>query len=396
MPIQLSNRVGKVSPSQTLSIGTLTARIQESGKNVINLATGQPDFDTPDHIKKAAIKAIRDGYTKYTSVGGSLLLRQAIVDKMKRENALDYDAEKQILVSCGAKHSLYNLCQALLDVGDEVIIPKPYWVSYPEMVKLAGGKPVFTDIGNQPELKLNAAELRRCITKNTKMLILNSPNNPSGGVYDEEELRSLSEVLLEHPPITIVSDDIYEHILFGNRTFKNIINVCPDLYERSIIVNGVSKAYSMTGWRIGYTCTSAEVNNAMKKIQSHSTSNPASISQEAAREALSGSQDFVKESNQIFEQHHDYAYKQLCATEGIECLPSAGSFYLFADFSKVIESLPNVSNDLELAEYFLKEVHVATVPGIAFGMSGYLRISFSTTLDNMKTGIARIRDAIKC
>ncbi len=394
LPTDLSSRVQRVSPSQTLSIGTLAAKIRARGEDVINLAAGQPDCDTPEHIKQAAIEAIRAGKTKYTPVGGTAALKQAIADKMKRENKLDYDPGKQVLVSCGAKHSLYNLCQALLDEGDKVIIPVPFWVSYPEMVKLAGASPVFAVTDQQHQLKIGVDELRRAITDDTRLLILNSPNNPSGSVYDNQELHALAEVLLEYPRITIVSDDIYEHILFGGRAFSNIVNVCPALYERSLIVNGVSKAYSMTGWRIGYTCGPEEIIDALRKIQSHSTSNPTSIAQEAAAAALTGPQDFVERLERSLEERHECIYELLRDIEGVKCLPATGSFYIFPDFSAVIAARSDIDDDLALAKYLLEKHHVATVPGIAFGMPGHLRLSFSTDLKSIKTGISRIRDAI--
>ena len=387
--------MGNVSPSQTLSIGALAAKIRAEGKDVINLAAGQPDFDTPEHVKQAGIAAITEGRTKYTPVGGTVALKKAIADKMKRENRLDYDAETQVLASCGAKHSLYNLCQALLNEGDEVIVPVPFWVSYPEMIKLSGGKPVFVAPKDRRKLKIDADDLRRAMTADTRLLLLNSPNNPSGAVYEERELRALAEVLLERPKITVVSDDIYEHLTFSGHAFSNVVNACPALYRRSVVVNGVSKAYSMTGWRIGYACGPAEVIDAMKKIQSHSTSNPCSVSQEAARAALEGPQDFVKELNRSFEERHACIYEMLQEIDGVECRPSAGSFYVFPNFSAAIEAHPTVKNDLELAEYLLKELCVATVPGIAFGMTGYIRMSFSTDLKSIETGIARIRDALK-
>ncbi len=393
LPIDLASRVGKISPSQTLSIGTLAAKIRARGEDVINLAAGQPDHDTPDHVKQAAIAAIHAGKTKYTPIGGTASLRHAVADKMKRENGLDYDPEQQVLVSCGAKHSLYNLCQALLNEGDEAIIPVPFWVSYPEMVKLAGGKPVFAPAAPAHRFKLGADDLRRALTPRTRLLILNSPNNPSGAVYDEPELRALAEVLLEHPEVTIISDDIYEHVLFGGRAFSNIVNVCPALYERSLIVNGVSKAYSMTGWRIGYACGPARVIDAIKKIQSHSTSNPTSIAQEAAQAALAGPQDFVAELNRSFEERHARIHALVCGLEGVHCLPAAGSFYIFPDFSAFIAARRDLGDDLALAEHLLEKIHVATVPGIAFGRPGHLRMSFSTGLKSIETGLARIRDA---
>ncbi len=395
MPVDLSSRVGNISPPQTLSIGTLAAKIRAEGKDVINFAAGQPDFDTPEHVKQAGIAAINGGHTKYTPVGGTAPLKKAIADKMRRENRLDYDAETQVLVSCGAKHSLYNLCQALLNKGDEVIVPVPFWVSYPEIIKLSGGEPVLVTPENRRDLKITENDLRRVITADTRLFFLNSPNNPAGALYDEKELRALAEVLLEHPKITIVSDDIYEHLIFNGRTFSNVVNVCPALYDRTVVVNGVSKAYSMTGWRIGYACGPAEVVDAMKKVQSQSTSNPCSISQEAARAALEGPQDFVRELRRSFEERHARTYEMLRGIEGVECRPSAGSFYVFPNFSAAIEAHPDVKDDLELAEYLLKELYVATVPGIAFGMPGYIRMSFSTDLKSIETGITRIHDAMK-
>lgn len=395
MPVDLSSRVGNISPSQTLSIGALAAKIRAGGKDVIGFAAGQPDFDTPEHVKQAGIAAITGGHTKYTPVDGTVALKEAIAGKMKRENHLEYDAETQVLVSCGAKHSLYNVCQALLDKGDEAVVPVPFWVSYPEIIKLSGGKPVLVTPNNRRDLKITAEDLRRVITADTRLLLLNSPNNPSGSLYEEQELRALAEVLLEHPKITIVSDDIYEHLIFGGRTFSNVVNVCPALYDRTIIVNGVSKAYSMTGWRIGYACGPAAIVDAMKKVQSQSTSNPCSVSQEAARAALEGPQDLVEERRRSFEERHACIYEMLRGMNGVECRPSAGSFYVFPDFSAAIEVHPRVKDDLELAEYLLKEVYVATVPGIAFGMPGHLRMSFSTDLKSIETGITRIRDAMK-
>ena len=395
LPVQLSNRVGNVSPSQTLSISALAAQIRARGKDVINLSAGQPDRDTPQFVKQAAIAAISAGKTRYTPVGGTASLKRAIADKMKRENNLDYDAETQVMASCGAKHSLYNVCQALLEEGDEVIIPVPFWVSYPEIVKLAGGRPVPATPGHGHGMKIGPDELRRAVTGSTRLLILNSPNNPSGAAYDERELRALAEVLLEYPGIAVISDDIYEHILFGGRTFSNLVNVCPELYTRTIVINGVSKAYSMTGWRIGYACGPAEVIDAMKKIQSHSTSNPNSIAQEAAQAALEGPQDFVIEMNREFEKRHARIHELLSNIENVKCLPSSGSFYIFPDFSAAIENHPRVDDELALARYLLQEAHVATVPGIAFGMPGYLRVSFSAALESIETGVARIRDAMQ-
>ncbi len=372
----------------------LANRIRATGKDVINLSAGQPDFDTPDHIKQAAIEAIHSGRTKYTPIGGTSLLKQAIADKMKRENNLDYDAETQVFASCGAKHSLYNICQVLLEAGDEVIVPAPFWVSYPEMIRLTEAIPKILASRHENFLKITADQLRDAITDKTRMLILNSPNNPSGAVYNERELRALAEVLLEHPNITVVSDDIYEHILFGGRNFANIASVCPELRERTLVVNGVSKAYSMTGWRIGYTCGPVEVIDAMRKIQSHSTSNPTSISQDAAARALSGSQELVETFNQKFEKRHACIHALLCDIDGVQCLPAEGSLYVFPDFSRIISQSTQLKDDLELAQYLLESTYVATVPGIAFGMPGHLRISFSSDRKSIETGITRIKDLL--
>ena len=372
----------------------LAAKIRASGKDVINLSAGQPDFDTPEHIKRAAIEAINSGQTKYTPIGGTTMLKQAIADKMQRENNLDYDAETQVFASCGAKHSLHNICQALLNAGDEVIVPAPFWVSYPEMIRLAEATPKIIASRRENFLKITADQLRDAITGKTRMMVLNSPNNPSGAVYSERELNALAEVLLEYPDIVIVSDDIYEHILFGEKNFSNIVNVCPDLYERTLIVNGVSKAYSMTGWRIGYTCGPVEVIDAMRKIQSHSTSNPASISQYAAARALTGPQELVGKFKQKFEKRHMHIHTLLRDIDGVRCLPSEGSFYVFPDFSRVIAREARFRDDLELAQYLLENAYVATVPGIAFGMPGHLRISFSIDSKSIETGITRIRDLL--
>ena len=394
MAPHISNRVGRVSPSQTLSISVLASKVRASGKNVINLSAGQPNFDTPDHIKQAAIASINSGQTKYTPIGGTTLLKKAIAEKMRRENKLDYDAETQVFASCGAKHSLYNICQVLLGPGDEAIVPAPFWVSYPEMIRLADATPVIIAPHDSKRMKITADQLRDALTDKTRMVILNSPNNPSGAVYDKDELRALGEVLLEHPNVTVVSDDIYEHIIFGGRKFNNIINACPDLHKRTLVVNGVSKAYSMTGWRIGYTCGPMEIIDAMRKIQSHSTSNPASISQDAATEALAGSQDLVRIFNQEFEKRHTHMYELLRDINHIECIPSEGSFYIFPNFSRVIDKSSEFNNDLQLAQYLLEKVYVATVPGIAFGMPGHLRISFSIDSESIKTGIMRIRNLL--
>ena len=393
MPPHLSNRVKKASPSQTLSISSLAARLRKEGKDVINLAAGQPDFDTPEHIKTAAIKAIQQGQTKYTAVDGISALKTAIVNKLQRENNLSYKPD-QILVSCGAKHSLYNLFQASLNDGDEVIIPAPYWVSYPEIVKLAGGVPIALPTSLEQHFKIQATDLEKAITSKTRLVMLNSPNNPSGMMYDKHELSALAEVLLQYPDITIASDDIYEHILFGNNTFNNILNVSPQLYDRTVIINGVSKAFSMTGWRIGYAAADPDIIKMMKLVQSQSTSNPTTISQYAAQAALEGPMDFIKESKRIFEERHAFVHKTLNEIDGVRCLPSDGSFYIFPDFSALIAAATTINDDLDLSTYLLNKFYVATVPGTAFGSPGHLRISFSTDMMSLKESMERIKKMV--
>ncbi len=388
-----SHRAQKISPSQTLSISALSNRLRAEGRDVINLAVGQPDFPTPEHVKKAAAQAMRDNKTGYTAVDGTAELKQAVVDKLKRENNLDYAGE-QILVSSGAKHSLYNLCQALLNKGDEVITPAPFWISYPELVKLAEAEPVILRADMGQHFKINAHQLERSITKNTRLLMLNSPNNPSGMLYSRRELEELAEVLLQNPNIYICSDDIYEHFVFGAEPFVNIVNVCPELQSRTIVINGVSKAFSMTGWRIGYAAGPAGLIAVMKKIQSQSTSNPCSISQEAARAALDGPLDFVEKMCETFAGRRAWLGEALRKIEGVETLMPDGSFYVFPDFSGVIERHPEVGNDLELAEYLLMKHHVAAVPGIAFGMVNHLRLSFATGMEELEKAVKRIGEMV--
>ncbi len=393
MEIRISNRAKNIKPSPTLAVSNRAAALRAEGRDVIGLGAGEPDFDTPEHIKQAAIGALADGFTKYTPVGGTAALRQAIVKKFKQENKLDY-SEDQILVSCGAKHSLYNLMQALLNDGDEVVVPAPYWVSYPDMARLAGAEPVIIKTGIEQQFKISKEQLKGVISEKTRLFIINSPSNPTGACYSPEELRELAEVLLEHPDIIIVTDDIYEHILWGQDKFQNILNVCPELYAQTVVVNGVSKAYSMTGWRIGYVGGPLELINAMKKIQSQSTSNPTSIAQVAAQAALEGDQSYINESMGIFKERHDYVFEHLNKLNGVNCEQSQGTFYIFPDFNGVLEQLDDINNDVELAEYFLEKAEVAMVPGSAFGAPGYMRISFATSMENLKEGISRLGKAL--
>jgi len=389
----LSERAKKIKPSPTLAMDAKAKAMKASGVDVVNFGVGEPDFDTPENIKEAAIKAIRDGFTKYTPVGGIDVLKDAIIGKFGKDNALEY-AREEIIVSCGAKHSLYNLMQALLNPGDEVIIPAPYWVSYPDMARLAGAEPVIIKTGIHEGFKINRSQLRGAITKRTRLFVLNSPSNPTGVSYTNNELKELSKILLDHPEIIVVTDDIYEHVLWGQEKFSNILNVCPDLYDQTVVVNGVSKAYAMTGWRIGYVGGPASLVGAMKKIQSQSTSNPTSIAQVAARAALEGDQSYIAESTRIFKERHDFVYKELGKIKGIECQPSDGTFYIFPNMTGIIERMENIDDDLQLAEHFLEKAGVALVPGSAFGAPGCMRISFATSMEKLKDALNRIKNAI--
>ena len=389
MNSKLSTRVQAVKPSPTLAITARAAALRAAGEDVIGLGAGEPDFDTPEHIKAAAKDAIDQGKTKYTAVDGTATLKQAIIDKFKRDNGFDYQPE-QILVSSGGKQSFFNLCQALLDPGDEVIIPAPYWVSYPDMVVLAGGAPVLVHADAAQQFKITPAQLEGAITDNTRLFVINSPSNPTGMAYSKEELAALGEVLRSHPRVIIATDDMYEHILWPGKTFVNILNACPDLYERTLVLNGVSKAYSMTGWRIGYAGGPADIIKAMKKIQSQSTSNPCSISQYAAEAALNGPQDCIAEMLTAFKSRHDYVLERLNSIDGVEALPSDGTFYLFPQVEGFIQRLDGINDDLELAEYLIEKAGVALVPGTAFGSPGHIRLSIATSMENLEKALDRI------
>ena len=389
MNSKLSTRVQAVKPSPTLAITARAAALRAAGEDVIGLGAGEPDFDTPDHIKEAAKKAIDEGKTRYTAVDGTASLKQAVIDKFKRDNGFVYEPE-QILVSSGGKQSFFNLCQALLDPGDEVIIPAPYWVSYPDMVVLAGGAPVLVHADASQQFKITPAQLEGAITDNTRLFVINSPSNPTGMAYSKEELAALGEVLREHPRIIIATDDMYEHILWPGKEFMNILNACPDLYERTLVLNGVSKAYAMTGWRIGYAGGPADIIKAMKKIQSQSTSNPCSISQYAAEAALNGPQDCIAEMLTAFKERHDYVVDRLNTIEGVEALPTDGTFYVFPRVEGFIERLDGIGDDLELAEYLIEKAGVALVPGTAFGSPGHIRLSIATSMENLEKALDRI------
>jgi aspartate aminotransferase len=367
--------------------------LKAAGKDIIGLGAGEPDFDTPEHIKQAAIKAIADGRTKYTAVDGTAELKTAIIEKFRRENSLEYKAS-QILVSCGGKQSFFNLALALLNPGDEVIIPAPYWVSYPDMVLIAEGVPVIlnTDLDNR--FKITPQQLDDAITERTRAVAINSPSNPSGMAYSREELVLLAEVLKKHPHVMVITDDMYEHILWTGAPFCNILNVCPELYDRTFVLNGVSKAYSMTGWRIGYAAGPEKAIAAMKNVQSQSTSNPCSISQAAAAAALNGPQDCVGEMVKAFKARHDYLVDALNGINGVHCLQGDGTFYAFPNFSQAIANLPGIENDIDLAEHLLAESGVALVPGSAFGADGYMRLSFATSMAALEGAVARLKKAL--
>lgn len=389
----LSQRVQRIKPSPTLAVTARAAELRAAGKDVIGLGAGEPDFDTPAHIKQAAIAAIEGGKTKYTPVGGTPELKQAVIDKFKRDNGLEYTAD-QILVSCGGKQSFFNLALSVLNKGDEVIIPAPYWVSYPDMVLVANGTPVVLETTTATDLKITAEQLEAAITPNTKLLVLNSPSNPSGKAYSKAEWEALAAVLRKYPNILIATDDMYEHIWWMDEAFNNIVTAAPDLYDRTFVLNGVSKAYSMTGWRIGYAAGPADIIKAMAKVQSQSTSNPASISQAAATAALNGDQGCVADMVVAFKQRHDYVVEALNNLPGVSCQQSDGTFYAFPDFSAVIARLDGVENDIQLGEFLLEKAGVALVPGSAFGTPGHMRLSYATGLDTLKTAIERIAKAI--
>jgi aspartate aminotransferase len=389
---QLSERVQRVQPSPTLAVTALAASLRAQGRDVIGLGAGEPDFDTPAHIKDAAIAAIQAGQTKYTAVDGTAELKQAVVDKFHRDNGLSYTSE-QILVSCGGKQSFFNLAQALLNPGDEAVIPAPYWVSYPDMVKLAGGEPVIVRAGAEQRFKITPQQLAGAITGRTRLVVLNSPSNPTGIAYTADELAALGEVLAGHPDLVIATDDMYEHILWTTEPFTNIVNARPDLYERTVVLNGVSKAYSMTGWRIGYCGGPKSLIGAMKKIQSQSTSNPASISQAAATAALNGDQECVADMVTQFRERHDYVVEALNDLSGVECVPGDGTFYAFPRIEEAIAAY-GADDDTDFCSRLLDDTGVALVPGSAFGAPGYMRVSFATSMENLRNAMDRLKKAL--
>ncbi len=387
----LAARVSRIKPSATLAVSAKAAQLRAQGKDIIGLGAGEPDFDTPEHIKQAAIDAIHAGQTKYTAVDGTAELKAAICAKLQRDNNLTFEPQ-QILVSCGAKHSIYNVMQALLDSEDEVLVPSPYWVSYPDMARLADAAPVMLTTSQDNDFKLSPDQLRRAINDKTRLLILNSPSNPTGKAYSPDELKALGEVLAEHPKVWVLSDEIYEFIYWGDAPLSNIVNVCPELRDRTIVINGVSKAYAMTGWRIGYAAAPADLIAAMKKIQSQSTSNACSISQAASVAALNGDQACVEQMRLAFRERHDYIIDALNSLPGVKCLRGEGAFYAFPSFEEVIAAKPDVRDDIELAAEMLEIASVALVPGSAFGAPGFMRISFATSMEMLESAIERMRN----
>jgi aspartate aminotransferase len=387
--MKLSERTQRIQPSPTLAITAKAAELRAQGIDVIGLGAGEPDFDTPQHIKQAAIEAINEGFTKYTAVDGIPELKQAIIDKFKRDNGFEY-VPKQILVSVGGKQSCFNLAEALLNDGDEVIIPAPYWVSYPAFALLCGAKPVVIEAHIEQQFKITPEQLEDVITDKTRLMFINSPSNPSGMAYTLEELQALGEVLRKHPNIIIATDDMYEHILFDGKKFVNILNACPDLKDRIVVLNGVSKAYSMTGWRIGYCAGPEDLIKAMKKVQSQSTSNPCSIAQRAAVAALNGPQDCVGEMVVAFKRRHDFVVEGLNAIPGISCASGDGTFYAFADIREAMKT-KGFDDDAAFCAFLLSEAKVAVVPGSAFGIQGYMRLSFATSDEKLKTALERIK-----
>ncbi len=394
MTIKLSQRVQSIKPSPTLAITARAAALRAEGKDIIGLGAGEPDFDTPDHIKQAAIEALDKGQTKYTAVDGTAELKSAIIKKFSRDNGLTYEAN-QILVSCGGKQSFFNLAQALLESGDEVIIPAPYWVSYPDMVLLADAKPVIIIGDRDQRYKITPQQLEDAITDKTRLFVINSPSNPTGMTYTKAELEALGEVLRKYPDILIATDDMYELIYWADEPFYNIVMACPDLYDRTIVMNGVSKAYSMTGWRIGYAGGPAQLIGAMKKIQSQSTSNPTSISQAASVEALNGDQGCVQTMLVEFKKRHDFVVEKLNQIQGITALETDGTFYVFPDISGVLANKPDLTDDLDFAEALLVEKGVAVVPGTAFGLKNHIRLSIATSESNLQNALQRIAEFIE-
>jgi aspartate aminotransferase len=393
--MQLANRVNRIKPSPTLAISAKANALRAEGVDVVSFGAGEPDFDTPQNIKDAAIRAINDGFTKYCPAGGTVELKEAVAEKFKKDNNLSYDIA-QIIISCGAKHSIYNIMQAILEGGTEVIIPAPYWVSYPPMATLAGARPVIVDTQEEEGFKITPAQLKKAITKKTRAILLNSPSNPTGASYRKEELERIAEVAVEKN-IFVISDEIYEKIIYDDYQFVSIASLGKDIYDLTITVNGVSKAYAMTGWRIGYAAGPKEIIAAMTKTQSQSTSNPTSIALKAAVEALRGPQEAVEEMRKEFAKRRDYIVERCNSIEGMSCLKPPGAFYVFPNISGLLGKGfegRRIDSSADLTDYLLDTAKVAVVPGVDFGTEGYLRLSFATSRENIKKGMDRIAEAV--
>jgi len=375
-----------------MAVTALAAELRAAGRDVIGLGAGEPDFDTPEHIREAAIEAIRAGRTRYTAVDGIEELREAVAEKFRRDNGLEYAADR-VIVSGGAKQICYNVCQAVLDPGDEAVIQAPYWVSYPDMVHLAAGEPVMVETNLESGFRMRPEQLAAAITPRTRLVILNSPGNPSGAGYGREELAALGEVLAGHPDIVVATDEIYEHIWWADEPFTSFAEACPALLERTVTINGVSKCYAMTGWRIGYAAGPATLIGAMKKIQSQSTSNACTVSQYAALAALTGDQSCVAEMNRAFRQRHDFVVDALNAIDGVTCRPGEGTFYAFADAREAIARL-GLADDTDLCQMLLNEAGVALVPGSAFGTPGHFRLSYACGLETLRDALGRLESAL--
>jgi aspartate aminotransferase len=386
----LSNRVQNVKPSATLAVTAKATELKSQGIKIVPMGSGEPDFDTPLNIQQAGIQAINDGLTRYTPVDGTTDLKNAIIEKFKRDNNLNYSLT-EVMVSSGGKQVFYNLCQSVINPGDEVIIPSPFWVSYPDMVLLADGVPVIVETGIEENFKISPEQLENAITDRTKLFVINSPSNPTGAVYSKEELVALAKVLEKHPHVMIITDDIYEHIRWNNDPYYNILMVNSSLKDRTIVLNGVSKAYAMTGWRIGYAAGPEAIIKSMKKVQGQSTSNPCSIAQAAAVEALNGDQSFIQMMVDEFKKRHDYLVENLNKIDGVDCPTSDGAFYSFPKVEKLIQRL-GLKNDIEFSTLCLEKLNIALVPGSAFGADGYVRFSFATSMENIQTAVQKLSE----
>ncbi len=392
----LSERIGRIKPSPTLAVSSKAKAMKVKGIDVVSFGAGEPDFDTPQHIKEAAIQAIQNGFTKYTPASGIDELKEAVCEKFARDNGLTFD-KSHVVISCGGKHAFYNLAQVLLDPGDEAIIPAPYWVSYPDMVLLAGGNPVVVETDEANGFKLTPEQLDEALSDKTKIVVINSPSNPTGAAYTREELEALANVILKYPNAHVISDEIYEKIVYDGYTFTSIANCGEEIFKRTIIIHGVSKTYAMTGWRIGFTAGDAAIIKAVSMLQSQSTSNPTSIAQKAAVAALRGPQGPVDDMVRAFQERRDFTISRLNAMEGVSCLTPHGAFYAFPNINAYMGKGYKdykITSGYDLAAYLLDEVNVAAVPGDAFGKAGYLRLSFATSMDEIKKGLDRIEEGL--